>query len=508
VAPETAPAAAPAAPATPGPTVGRLFVVHKHAARQLHYDLRLEMHGVLESWAVPKGPSRDPREKRLAVKVEDHPLEYGDFEGMIPEGNYGAGAVILWDRGSWVPLEDVDEGFKKGKLLFDLRGYKLRGRWTLVKIKKSEKDWLLIKERDALATEGDGLPEESILSGLTVEELREGADRGAAVRRALEQRGAKRGEVRADRVELMLAETRDKPFSKPGWVFELKLDGFRMLAEVRDGEAALRTRNGRDATGTFPDVIRALRALPFKHVVMDGELVVHDEGGLPSFQRLQRRALLTRAMEVRQAAVELPATFYAFDLLGFEQFDLRPLPLVERKALLKRLLPPVGPVRYLDHVDELGDAFYERVTAMGLEGMVGKRSDGPYRAGRTRDWLKVRADRTGDFAIVGYTSPQGSRGGFGALHLAAYDGGELRYAGRAGSGFSTQQLKEIREALDARRVAEPPCLGAPAGKEHTWVEPRLVCEVRYKEWTEDHLLRQPVFLRMRDDKAVKECEMP
>jgi bifunctional non-homologous end joining protein LigD len=228
---------------------GRLFVVHKHAATRLHFDLRLEMGGVLESWAVPKGPSRNPADKRLAVKVEDHPLEYGDFEGVIPEGNYGAGAVVLWDRGVWVPVEDVEQGFEKGKLLFELRGYKLRGRWTLVKIKKSEKEWLLIKERDALVSEdGDDFPQDSVLSGLTVDELLDGGDRTAPLAADLEEAGAKLRSLAAQDVKPMLAQSREKPFSKAGWLFEIKYDGYRMIAGLEQGEARLVTRNGHDAT--------------------------------------------------------------------------------------------------------------------------------------------------------------------------------------------------------------------------------------------------------------------
>ncbi len=495
---------------TVAPAAGHLFVVHKHAATRLHYDLRLEMHGVLESWAVPKGPSMNPADKRLAVKVEDHPLEYGDFEGVIPEGNYGAGAVVLWDRGVWVPLEDVDEGFEKGKLLFELRGYKLRGRWTLVKITKSEKDWLLIKEHDHLATDENGtvFHEQSVISGLTVEDLAEGVDPGAAIRGALGGEGAPREPVNPASVDLMLAETREAPFSKPGWVFEIKLDGYRMIASVDAGEGRLRTRNGHDATPAFPEVVRALRALPYSRLVLDGELVVHDQRGLPSFQRLQKRARLSRAHDVRQAAVELPATLYLFDILGFEDFDLRSLALTRRKEILRRVLPPVGPLKFADHLERQGEAFYQQVSEMGLEGVVGKRADSSYQGRRSADWIKIRADRHGDFVVVGFTTPKGSRGGFGALHLAAYEGEDLVYVGRVGSGFTTDELDAMRTTLDSVVRDDPPCSRAPSGKSHHWVDPVVVCEVRYKEWTDEVLLRQPVFLRFRDDKSPKECEHP
>jgi bifunctional non-homologous end joining protein LigD len=488
---------------------GRLFVVHKHAATRLHWDLRLEMEGVLESWAVPKGPSRNPKDKRLAVKVEDHPLEYGDFEGVIPEGNYGAGAVILWDRGVWVPIGDIAEGLEKGKLLFELRGYKLRGSWTLVKIKKSEKEWLLIKERDALVAEdGDDFPQDSVLSGLTVEELGEGVEPADQLRADLLETGAKRALVRAPEVKPMLAETRERPFSKPGWVFEVKYDGYRMIASLEGGAARLTTRNGGDATAAFPEIVRALEALPYDGLVLDGEVVVHDDAGLPNFQRLQKRARLTRAIDIRHASVELAATLYLFDVLGAEGYDVRALPLLERKGLLRRLLPTAGPLRYSDHVEEHGEPFFEEIRRLELEGVIAKKADSPYRSGRSSHWVKVRAERTGDFVVVGFTAPKGSRGGFGALHLAAYDGSQLTYAGRVGSGFDTKQLEEVRGELDAIRRDGAPCARAPQGTEHAWVEPELVGEVRYREWTEEGLLRHPVFLRFRDDKPPEECELP
>ena len=492
------------------PSAGRLFVVHKHAATRLHYDLRLEMHGVLESWAVPKGPSMNPADKRLAVKVEDHPLEYGDFEGLIPEGNYGAGAVVLWDRGIWVPLEDVEEGFAKGKLLFDLRGYKLRGRWTLVKIKKTEKEWLLIKERDHLATDEDGtiFPEGSVISGLTVEDLSEGVDPGAKIRTELEGSGVPRAVVEPKSVDLMLAETREEPFSKTGWVYEIKLDGYRMVASVIEGEGRLRTRNGHDATPAFPEVERALRSLPYSRLVLDGELVVHDPQGLPSFQRLQRRARLSRAHDVRQASVELPATLYLFDVIGFEDFDVRSLPLTKRKALLREVLPPVGPLKFADHLEEHGTAFYEQVSQMGLEGIMAKRADSSYQGRRSADWIKVRADRRGEFVIVGFTEPKGSRGGFGALHLAAYEGEDLVYVGRVGTGFAAAELESVRETLDTVVRDDAPCVKAPKGQAHRWVDPVVVCEVRYKEWTDEVLLRHPAFLQFCDDKNPRECLHP
>ncbi|HEX2218682.1 MAG TPA: DNA ligase D [Gemmatimonadales bacterium] len=486
---------------------GKLFVVHQHAARRLHFDLRLEMEGVLRSWAVPKEPSYDTREKRLAVHVEDHPLEYGDFEGSIPAGNYGAGAVIVWDRGEWIPHGEPLEGLAKGKLLFELRGYKLRGLWTLVKIKKSEKDWLLIKERDAwAATDPEELPPQSVLSGLTVEELGEGGDRGEVIRRELVRLGAPRRALDLKAVKLMLAETAERAFSREGWLFEPKLDGYRILAARVGGEPRLVTRNGNDCATSFPEILRAVAALPFDRVVLDGEVVTLDDEGRPSFQRLQGRARLSRPIDIRHAAINTPATYYGFDLLGFEDFDLRPLPLADRKAVLRRVLPPVGALRFLEHVEDEGEALYREAERLGLEGVVAKKVDAPYKGGRSPAWLKVRSRLTDDFVVVGFTAPKGSRGGFGALQLADYVDGALTYAGRAGSGFSDKQLSEAKRALEAQKRGDPPCTGPIQGaKETTWVEPTMVCEVEYTEWTEEGLLRQPVFLRFREDKAPEEC---
>lgn len=486
---------------------GHLFVFHQHAARRLHWDLRLEMNGVLMSWAVPKGPSPNPDDKRLAIHVEDHPVEYGDFEGTIPEGNYGAGAVIVWDRGSWVPIGDPEEGLEQGKLLFELRGYKCKGKWTLVKIKKEVKEWLLIKERDAYAVwDEHEFPPGSVWSGLTVEALAEGRDAGAAIRADLVELAVPRSAVAPESVEIMLAESRPRPFSRPGWLFELKLDGYRIIAGLREGQVVLLTRNGHDVTASFPEIAKAIRALPYEALVLDGELIGLDDKGRPSFQRLQRRAKLTRPLEVKRAALEAPTTFFAFDLLGFEDFDLRSLSLRERKAMLRRILPEVGAVPYVEHFEEEGEALFDRVRDLRLEGIVGKKADAPYRGGRSADWVKVRADLVDDFVVVGFSAPKGSRTGFGALHLADYVDGELTYAGRVGSGFSSDDLDEVRRQLEQRIRPDPPCTGPmPPSGDHTWVEPELMCEVRYKEWTGDGVLRQPVFLNFRDDKPLEEC---
>ena len=500
--------------ATPEPFGGAgdrpsLFVVQKHAARNTHYDFRLEWGGTLISWAVPHGPSLDPTVKRLAVHVEDHPVEYADFEGVIPAGNYGAGAVIVWDRGRWEPLDDPDRLEETGKLHLVLHGYKLRGEWILIRTKRGPNDWLLYKKKDAWAHEGDPpYGEESILSGLTVEELGEGRSRADEIVAELATAKTPRRSVDPATLDLMLCETAEKPFSSPDWVFELKYDGYRLVAARRaDGSAFLRYRNGNDVTGTFPELARAVKALPCGEAVLDGEAVVFDDAGRPTFGRLQERGQIRKPREADRAAVENPVTLVLFDLLGFEGFDLRGMPLVERKALLRRLLPKAGPLRYSDHVAARGEELFERVREMGLEGLIAKKADIPYRGGRSKHWLKLVADRTGDFVVCGYTAPKGARAGFGALHVGAYDDqGRVVYCGRAGSGFTSRQLAELTTGLEALARETTPCIGpVPEGAEHLWVEPRLVVEVRYKTWTGEGLLRHPVFVRVRDDKRPEEC---
>lgn len=488
----------------------RLFVVQKHRASSLHWDLRLEMHGVLVSWAVPKGPSPNQADKRLAVHVEDHPLEYADFEGVIPADNYGAGPSIIWDRGNWTAVEDPDEGMRKGKLLFDLHGHKLRGRWTLVQTKQGGgKHWLFIKERDLHEKpEGgtDDYPDDSIFSGLTVEQLGEGGDFGAEIRERCAELGATQAKLKIDDVKLMHPEGRAKPFSREGWVFEIKYDGYRLLAGTTGGKTRLLSRNGNDLTQTFPDVNRAVRGLPYGQLIIDGEVVVNDAAGLPSFSHIQQRGQLRQQADIERAAVDFPATYYAFDLLAFEGYDLRDLPLTARKELLAMVLPSVGPIRFSEHFPTDGKTIFKQVTGLGLEGVVGKRADSSYAGRRSGAWIKVRETHTGDFVICGFTEPSGSRVGFGALHLARYEGKTLIYAGRVGTGFSQRVLDELRRRLDELDPDEGPEGMEAAGKgEHHWLRPELVAEVEYREVTRLGLLRHSSFIRLREDKAPEEC---
>jgi bifunctional non-homologous end joining protein LigD len=492
----------------PDSSGARLFVVQQHAARRLHWDFRLELHGTLRSWAVPKGPSADPGEKRMAIEVEDHPIEYADFEGSIPKGNYGAGSVIVWDRGWWRALEDPDAGYEAGKLLFELGGYKLRGEWTLVRT-RSAREWLLLKHRDRWADPG-GLhpfPDVSILSGRLLEEVAGGSARTLAALERAALEGAPRRPLRASEVAPMLAQPGDAPFRAEGWLFELKYDGYRLIAWKEGARVTLRYRRGGDATALFPEVARAVAALPVEEAVLDGELVVLDPSGRPDFQALQGRGREERVADIAAASITRPATLFVFDLLAAGGLDLRPLPLVQRKAVLAALAPRLGPVRYADHVETEGEALFREVTARGLEGVVAKRGEAPYRAGRSPAWVKIRTERTGDFAVVGFTAPARGRTGFGALHLAARGTDGLRYAGRVGTGFDEPLLRELHGRLASRVVPAPAGGGPhPTGKGPRWVEPELVAEVRFKEWTKEGILRQPVFIRLRDDKRLDEID--
>ncbi|HJO05354.1 MAG TPA: DNA ligase D [Acidobacteriota bacterium] len=494
------------------------FVIHLHAARRQHYDLRLEVDGVLRCWAVPNGPSLDTADKRLAVETEDHPVEYLDFEDVIPEGNYGAGAMIVWDRGRWVQREDDQTG--DNKLLFDLYGYKLRGRWTLVRTKRNPKEWLLIKKADGFARRGDEakLPQESVYSGLTVEQLGGATGPAERVLAELAAAGTSRQRVNASSLELMLAKTADAPFSRDEWLFELKYDGYRLVVGVDEGDAFLRYRNGGNVTEIYPDLMAALVALPYRSVVLDGEVVVLGEDGRPSFSRLTKRARLSRGPDIRTAALHHPATYFVFDLIELDGYDLRRLPLSERKGLLRRVVPQTGPVRYTEHIERQGAELFEQVAKMGLEGLMAKRGDSRYRAGRSDHWLKIRADRQADLVIVGFVHGKGSRKTLGALLVAVAHEGELVYVGRVGSGLRERQINEIHQQLLGLRneVAKPPVelpeygtqrhAKFPKPEETVWVRPELVCEVRFKEITPEGLLRHPVFSRLRLDKSPAQCD--
>ena len=491
------------------------FVVQQHAARRLHWDLRLEIDGVLVSWAVPRGPSVDTKERRLAVQTEDHPLEYGGFEGLIPAGNYGAGAMIIWDSGRYLLVDGMTPGeaLAAGKLDLDMRGHKLRGRWALVRTKGEDgRQWLLFKKADAAA--GGSEPVEampqSVVSGLTVIELRDGVRRDADLAARAAAAGAPRAELPARALSPMLADVADDPFTRPGWIFELKYDGIRVLIVRRGGGApTLRARSGRDVTAQFPEIANAARYLPTDDFVIDGELIALDERGAGSFERLQARLGLVNAWDVERAAAAVPVQVFAFDLLAVAGHDLRALPLVTRKALLQELVPARGITRYADHIEEAGEAFFDAAAAHDVEGIVAKRADSPYRSGqRSRDWLKIKRPRYADLAVVGYVPGKGTRAPMGALMLGWWRDGTLVHAGNVGSGLTDSLVHTLLAALEPNRQESPAfTAGAdPLPRGAVFVEPTLVAHVRYTEVTERGMLRQPVLERMRDGKSVAEAD--
>ncbi len=499
------------APATQAPTgVAPRFVVQKHWARAMHYDLRLELDGTLKSWAVPKGPSVRAEEKRLAVHVEDHPLEYGSFEGVIPAGNYGAGSVIVWDHGwfrSFKP-EDPLEQYERGKMELELFGFKLRGRWTLVRMGKKEKEWLLLKKADGAASEKEAIDRypESVITGLTVEEMRDVPGTLAALRERLKSLGAPKGEVPIRSAPLMLATLAERPPSGVEWCFEVKYDGVRVLAERRGSHVTLIGRSGENITGRYPEITAALLALPCDRFVADGEIIAENESGRPSFQRLQARMHLTKPRDIEAARTWVPVRGVFFDCLGLEGHDLRKRALSERQELLARVVPPLGTVQRCDHVLEHGEAFLEAASEMGLEGIVAKRLTSTYSSRRSADWIKIKCDRRQEFVVGGYTEPQGSRARFGALHVGLYEGRQLVYVTKVGTGFDAKGLESIARTLaPLARETSPFDVGSPAGKGNHWVEPCLVCEVRFTEWTHEGGLRHPIFVGMRTDKRPEDC---
>ena len=500
------------------PREGRrlLFVVHKHAARALHYDLRLELDGVLKSWAVPRGPSLDPSVKRLAVMVEDHPLDYRDFEGVIPEGNYGAGSVIIWDRGLYRHPSALDEsesekllrdGLRKGDLKFVLEGEKLRGEFALVKMGKDEKSWLLLKKKDRHGVKEDILGENrSVVSHKTLEEVFEAGQGKSSGQKKMDQihlREALESEELKDApaasmphdVQPMLATLVREPFDHPDWVFEVKWDGYRAIAEIRDGDVILYSRNRISFNRKFLPVVDALRKFRFE-AVLDGEIVVVDDRGHPDFQMLQ---------DYRKSGSG-HLLYYVFDLLHFQGHDLTSLPLLKRKELLKRILPSASKIRFSDHVEKDGVLFFNVVKEKGLEGIIAKQAQSAYQMGRrTRQWLKVKTQLTQEGVIAGFTEPRGGRKYFGSLVLGVFHGDELVYIGHSGGGFGAKNLREIREKLDPLIRKECPFTVEPkTNTPATWVKPELVCEVALSGWTEDAIMRQPVFLRLRKDKTARE----
>jgi len=502
---------------SPGPKGKHLiFVIHKHAARRLHYDLRLELEGVLKSWAVPKGPSLDPSFKRLAVMVEDHPLDYKDFEGIIPEGNYGAGSVIIWDRGFYYHPSTTDrkesekllmDGLRKGNMKFVLAGEKLQGEFALVKTGMDEKSWLLLKKKDQYAIKDDILKEtRSVVSNKTLEEIFESKPEKSfrqkkvnqiRLQEAIESEDLKDAPVKPmpHKIKPMLATLVKEPFDHPDWIFEVKWDGYRAIAEISDGNVSLYSRNLISLNQKFFSIVESLRKFRFE-AVLDGEIVVVDKQGRPDFQMLQNY----------QKSGKGHLLYYVFDLLYFEGHDLTNLPLLRRKELLKKILPSSSKIKFSDHVLKDGVLFFNVVKEKGLEGIIAKHSQSAYRMGRrSKQWLKVKTQLTQEGIIAGFTEPRGDRKYFGSLVLGAYKEGELIYIGHSGGGFGTKNLKGIRERLDPLVQKECPLKKEPeTNMPVTWVKPELVCELIFHGWTDEGLMRQPVFLRMREDKPARE----
>jgi len=499
--PAAAPAAKPGAPAAQ-------FIVQQHWARNLHFDLRLELDGVLKSWAVPKGPSVRAEEKRLAVHVEDHPLEYSDFEGVIPSGNYGAGSVIVWDRGPYRSFkpESIREQYERGLMELELFGHKLGGKWTLVRT-RSQKDWLLLKKKDPAAADVDALERwpRSVITGLTVQEMKDAEAWLDELRAQVAAKRAPKGDVRAAQVKHMLATPSEKPFSRKGWVFEIKYDGVRVIAERRGDEVRMYGRSGEDITARYPEIAEALAALAVTNVVLDGEIVAYDDSGRPSFGRLQKRMLLSKARDIAQVMARVPVRAIFFDCLALEGHDLRKLPLLDRKELLARALPPAAVAQWGDHVAEQGEAFFEAANEMGLEGIVGKRGNSAYTGRRSPDWVKLKCQRRQEFVIGGWTDPKGSGRHFGAFHVGVYEDGKLRHVTRVGSGFDDAfQAKLWPKLQSLARKDSPFGDTGPKTRADHWIEPQLVCEVRFTEWTSDGGLRHPIFLGMRDDRKPED----
>lgn len=509
-------------PRVPGETWQGSFVIHQHDATRMHYDLRLQIGGVLESFAVPKGITLDPVEKHLAMHTEEHPLDYLHFEAVIPDGNYGAGPMIVWDEGRVTFLDKSgEEGLREGKLDFVLAGYKAVGRYALIATGRRKKErnarganaseWLLVKKPDSFAKPGPRLTEarpRSVESGLTVEELprKDELVRDLLVR--FREAGSRSLTAPSPFRAPMVAHVFEAPLTDPDYLYELKLDGARLVAHKDGGHVRLFYRSGREATGSFPELARALSLHPGDRFVLDGEVVHFDEGGRPNFSRMSTRFSAHRGPDVERARAEVPVVYLVFDLLEFEGEDLRGIPLRTRKTLLREVVRGDGRVVALSHIEERGDRLLAFCEEQGLEGIVAKRASSRYVHGpdKTLDWAKIKRAADDDFVVVGFTKGKGNRGALGALLLGSFEGTTLVYRGRVGSGFTDRELTRALESLLPHRTEESPLALAPEDvRDPTWLTPTLVARVRHHGFTPDGHLRAPVFEGFQPDRAPESC---
>ncbi|WP_025111284.1 DNA ligase D [Pseudomonas sp. H1h] len=492
------------------------FCIQKHDASHLHYDFRLELDGALKSWAVPKGPSLDPKVKRLAVHVEDHPLDYATFEGSIPEGHYGAGDVIVWDRGVWIPLEDPAKAYAKGKLKFELQGEKLSGIWNLVRthMPGKKENWFLIKHQDSAARPQDdydvlSAEPDSVLSERTlISKPRLAAEQAKPLKKApAKPRKAASGTLTGARKAKLAAQLKPQLATlvdsapEGQWSYEIKFDGYRIMARIDHDQVQLFTRNGHDWTHKLPQQAQALAALGLESAWLDGEMVVADEQGVPDFQALQNAFEAGRSGHI---------VYYLFDLPYLNGVDLREVPVEERRAALSTVLgaheQPL--LRFSEAFDEAPDALLNSACQMQMEGLIGKRLGSPYVSRRSSDWIKLKCKHRQEFVIVGYTDPKGARSAFGALLLGLHDrdSGELRYAGKVGTGFNDATLKSILAQLKPLQVKKAPVVNPPSGFEAKgvhWLKPNLLAEVAFAEMTKEGSVRHAVFHGLRNDKPAK-----
>jgi len=491
---------------------GGIFVIHKHDATRLHYDLRLEHDGVLWSWAVTRGPSLDPHEKRLAVHVEDHPIDYAPFEGTIPKGEYGGGTVIVWDEGTWTPKIDPAKAMKKGHISFDLHGHKLHGLWHLVRLKpragEKRDNWLLIKSDDAAARPGEDILKEqpkSVKSGLAIEQVGEGkAARGEKPKIWHSNKPvgkAKTGHAkRLEFVEPQVATLEKDAPSGDDWLHEVKFDGYRMQAQIAGSEVRLLTRAGLDWTSKFDGpVTAALAGLKCRDAIIDGEIVVLADSGVSSFSLLQQDLSANRTNRF---------IYYVFDLMRLDGHDLRGEPLVERKQALHELLGKQSEnsaLRFSDHFAEPGKIMLQHACRMGLEGIVSKRADAPYRSGRGPAWVKSKCTARQEFVIGGYLPSEKTGRGLRSLLVGYNEDGKLHYAGRVGTGFSAKSADYLKQKLDSLKAnASPFAAAVPTARGLVWVKPELVGEVEFRSWTSDHIIRHASFQGLREDKPAEE----